>query len=316
MENEPFEDVFPIKHRDMIPLLVVFQCYKKNWGGNNKKHLASFWMTLLNGPGISKHMEGLLEMNDILYLRYLLRYWYIYIIIYIYIFVYIYIYIYYTCCSILFLTGDFFLKIPAIFFSIFCCPWQLRQIREALTAAMQLSGATKVHIGLRRDAQDGQARPVVPVGSAVGWNVGGGVLAPLKWRNGSFGIGEASPEFPIQRGWFFVLLFFQPRKKDHYCSNDSVGPKEFFLLPDEIHLYTTFVFFVIFCLFRTGNLTPHLRQPGDDLVKSKVSATVITIVEYLQISGSPKAFFEFWSSNFQDAPKNCRNLVFQISTEE
>ena len=86
---------------------------------------------------------------------------------------------------------------------------------------MQLAGATKVHIGLRRDAQDGQAQ------RAGGERRGArgcsglpkrwgrcGILAPFemkKWK--FFGIGEASQNFPSKGAVIFCFIVFLTAKK-------------------------------------------------------------------------------------------------------
>ena len=77
------------------------------------------------------------------------------------------------------------------------------QQSQALTAAMQLAGAEKVHIGLHRDAQEGQAL-------ATWWAVGVGTVETKKWKWWL----EKVPRISIQRGWFFS--FFLPQEKIMY----------------------------------------------------------------------------------------------------
>ena len=78
------------------------------------------------------------------------------------------------------------------------------QQSQALTAAMQLAGAEKVHIGLHRDAQEGQA--LATCWAAWGlhrWNEKMEVV-----------VGEGSQNFH-PRGAIF--LFFLPQEKIMYC---------------------------------------------------------------------------------------------------
>ncbi len=248
MENEPFEDVFPIKHRDMIPLLVVFQCYKKNWGGNNKKHLASFWMTLLNGPGISKHMEGLLEMNDILYLRYLLRYWYIYIIIYIYICIHIYIYIIRAVVSFS-LPEIFFWKSQLFFFPFFVVPdssdksarrWQqpcsCRALRKFISVYVVM------HKTARRVLWCPWVQRLAETLGVVFWH---------RWNEEMevSGLVKLPQNFPSKGGDFLFYYFFNREKKIITVVMILWAPKNFFYFQTKyIYIQPLFslLFFVCF----------------------------------------------------------------------
>lgn len=167
------------------------------------------------------------------------------------------------------------------------------QQSQALTAAMQLAGAEKVHIGLHRDAQEGQAL-------ATWWAVGVGTVETKKWKWWL----EKVPRISIQRGWFLVF-FYHKKRSCIYLFLDSIvydlwAKKTF---TSRWNSLTSFVFFVKLCF---EPVLWHLRrQPADYLGKSKKSATIITVVDIFKLPDPPKPLF--W--NYEKHEMNKHNVL-------